>query len=115
MGKKYAFYGTAFFFMLMSFLATVKICFVYLNIDEEYAVTLSWRIISEDRMFLDIWEPHQTSGFLTAFLCWIYQRVTGTAEYLGSADPGGCQHFSVPHADAVLFALWGHGGGFLFL
>ena len=82
MGKKYAFYGTAFFFMLMSFLATVKICFVYLNIDEEYAVTLSWRIISEDRMFLDIWEPHQTSGFLTAFLCWIYQRVTGTAEYL---------------------------------
>ena len=33
-------------------------------------------------MFLDIWEPHQTSGFLTAFLCWIYQRVTGTAEYL---------------------------------
>ena len=33
-------------------------------------------------MFVDIWEPHQTSGFLTAFLCWIYQRITGTTEYL---------------------------------
>ena len=50
MGKKYAFYGTALFFMLLSLLATVKICFLYLDIDEEYAVTLSWRILSEDRM-----------------------------------------------------------------
>lgn len=82
MRKKYAFYGAAVFFVLLSLLATVKICFLYLDIDEEYAVTLSWRILSEDRMFVDIWEPHQTSGFLTAFLCWVYQRVTGTTEYL---------------------------------
>ncbi|HBA47465.1 MAG TPA: hypothetical protein DCZ91_06635, partial [Lachnospiraceae bacterium] len=82
MGKKYGFYGTALFFILLSLLATAKICFVYLDIDEEYAVTLSWRILSEDRMFLDIWEPHQTSGFLTAFLCWIYQRIAGTTDYL---------------------------------
>lgn len=82
MRKRFAFYGTAFFFIVLSLLATVKICFFNLNIDEEYAITLSWRILSEDRMFLDIWEPHQTSGFLTAFLCWIYQAFTGTAEYL---------------------------------
>ena len=82
MRKRFAFYGMAFFFIVLSLLATVKICFFNLNIDEEYAITLSWRILSEDRMFLDIWEPHQTSGFLTAFLCWIYQAFTGTAEYL---------------------------------
>lgn len=53
-----------------------------MNIDEEYAITLSCRILSEDRMFMDIWEPHQTSAFLTAGLCWIYQTLTGTTEYL---------------------------------
>lgn len=82
MQKKYAFYGTAFFLALLSVLATIKICFLHLSIDEEYAITLSYRILSEDRMFFDIWEPHQTSGFLTAFLCWIYQTCTGTIEYL---------------------------------
>lgn len=82
MRKKYVFYGTALFFILLSVLATIKTCFFNLNIDEEYAVTLSWRILSEDEMFLDIWEPHQTSGFLTALLCWIYQALTGGTEYL---------------------------------
>ena len=82
MRKKYAFYGAASFFTLLSVLATVKITFLNLNIDEEYAVTLSWRILSEDRMFLELWEPHQTSGFLTALLCRIYQALTGGTEYL---------------------------------
>ena len=82
MRKKYAFYGAAFFFTLLSVLATIKISFLNLNIDEEYAVTLSWRILSEDKMFLELWEPHQTSGFLTALLCRIYQALTGGTEYL---------------------------------
>ena len=68
--------------ILLSLLATVKICFMNLNIDEEYAITLSCRVLSEDRMFRDIWEPHQTSGFLTAGLCWLYQTFTGTTEYM---------------------------------
>ena len=82
MRKKYVFYGATFFFTLLSVLATIKIVFLNLNIDEEYAVTLSWRILSEDKMFLELWEPHQTSGFLTAFLCWIYETLTGGTEYL---------------------------------
>lgn len=82
MQKKILFYGISFFLILLSFLATVKICFFNMNIDEEYAVTLSWRILSEDRMFLEIWEPHQTSGFLTAGLCWLYRTLTGTTEYM---------------------------------
>lgn len=82
MQRKYVFYGTMFFLLVLSVLATVKICILHLSVDEEYAVALSYRILSEDRMFLDIWEPHQTSGFLTVFLCWIYQALTGTTEYL---------------------------------
>lgn len=80
--KKYVFYGTALFLLLLSILATVKICILHMSVDEEYAVTLSYRILSEDRMFFDIWEPHQTSGFLAAFLCQLYQTFTGTTEYL---------------------------------
>lgn len=82
MQKKNRFYGISAFLILLSFLATVKIWFLNMNIDEEYAITLSYRILSEDRMFLEIWEPHQTSGFLTAALCWIYQTITGTVDYL---------------------------------
>ena len=31
--------------ILLSLLATVKICFMNLNIDEEYAITLSCRVL----------------------------------------------------------------------
>lgn len=82
MQKKILFYSFSIFLILLSFLATIKICFFNMNIDEEYAITLSWRILSEDRMFLEIWEPHQTSGFLTAGLCWLYRTLTGTSEYM---------------------------------
>lgn len=82
MQKKLPFYGISLFLILLSFMATVKVCFFNMNIDEEYAITLSCRILSEDRMFLEIWEPHQTSGFLTAGLCWIYRSLTGASEYL---------------------------------
>lgn len=82
MRKKCLFYGTCLLLILLSLLATIKICFLNLSVDEEYAITLSCRILSKDRMFRDIWEPHQTSGFLTALLCQIYQTVTGTSEYM---------------------------------
>ena len=82
MQKKILFYGISVFLILLSILATVKICFFNMNIDEGYAITLSCRILSEDRMFLEIWEPHQTSGFLTAGLCWLYRTFTGTTEYM---------------------------------
>ncbi len=68
--------------VLLSFLATVKLCIISIGIDEEYAVTMAYRITAGDRMFLEIWEPHQTSGFLAAFLIRIFMTVTGTVEYL---------------------------------
>lgn len=68
--------------ILLSVLATVKLCWLNLGVDEEYAVTLSYRIVSGDQMFLKMWEPHQTSGFLSAFLIRIFLLVTGGTDYL---------------------------------
>lgn len=68
--------------LILSLLATIKICILGLGIDEEYAVTMAYRMVTEDRMLLEMWEPHQTSGFLTAFLTGIFVQVTGSTEYL---------------------------------
>lgn len=77
-------FRTAFFagMILLSVLATVKIWFVSLGVDEEYAVAMAYRITTADRMFLEMWEPHQTSGFLCAFLIRIFVGITGTVDGL---------------------------------
>lgn len=68
--------------LILSLLATIKICILGLGIDEEYAVTMAYRMVTKDRMFLEMWEPHQTSGFLTAFLTGIFVQITKGTEYL---------------------------------
>lgn len=68
--------------IILSVLATIKICLLSLGIDEEYAVVMSYRIAGGDLMFREMWEPHQTSGFLSAFLIRIFLRVTGGTDYL---------------------------------
>lgn len=59
-------------------LVNVKNAFVNYNTDIEYAVTMSYRILKGDGMFLQMWEPHQTSAFLAAFFMQIYIRLFGT-------------------------------------
>lgn len=71
-----------FLFLVLSLLATIKICFLGLGIDEEYAVTMAYRMATGDRMFLDMWEPHQTSGFLSTALVRIFLTVTRSTDYL---------------------------------
>lgn len=68
--------------ILLSVFATIKLCIISLGIDEEYAVALSYRIVSGDRMFLEMWEPHQTSGFLSALLIRVFLLLTGGTDYL---------------------------------
>ena len=70
------------FFIILSLLATIKMCFLGLNIDEEYAITMSYRLATGDSMFLTMWEPHQTSGFLSAFFIRIFIGLTGGTDYL---------------------------------
>lgn len=61
-----------------SLLAALKCIFVSLQMDEEYAVSMSYRLLLGDRLFAQIWDPHQTSAFLIEFLMWIYLKIFHT-------------------------------------
>lgn len=54
--------------------------------DGEYQIAMSYRLLKGDKMFLEMWEPHQTSAFLPAALMWIYLKLfhttTGIVLYL---------------------------------
>ncbi|MCM1027111.1 MAG: hypothetical protein NC432_11790 [Roseburia sp.] len=67
-------------------LVTVKSIFTDFGVDNGYAVATSYRHISGDRMFWEMWEPHQTSSFLVDILMLIYRvfvpSFTGVAIYL---------------------------------
>ena len=54
-------------------LVSIKSIFVDFGIDNGYAIATSYRHISGDRMFLEMWEPHQTSAFLVDCLMLLYR------------------------------------------
>lgn len=64
-----------------SLVATVKIIFFGFDIDEQYAVVMAYRIIRGDRMFLEMWEPHQTSAFFSTAFLWLYMQLFHTLKY----------------------------------
>lgn len=68
--------------LLTSLAATLKCIFVSLQMDEEYAISLSYRLLLNDRLFTEIWDPHQTSAFLIQFFIWLYMKITGTTTYV---------------------------------
>lgn len=55
-----------------SFLAALKCIFIGYTKDEGYAIAMAYRIFSGDKMFSQVWDPHQTSAFPAVFLIWIY-------------------------------------------
>ncbi len=61
-----------------TFLAALKCIFIGYQMDEGYAITLSCRMLDGDRMITDIWDPHQTSAFVSGFLIWIYRTLFQT-------------------------------------
>ena len=67
-------------------LVSIKSIFVDFGIDNGYAIATSYRHISGDRMFLEMWEPHQTSAFLVDCLLLLYRifvpSLTGVAIFL---------------------------------
>ena len=52
--------------------------FTGLEIDEEYALSLGYRLVSGDRLFATMWEPHQLSSLPAATLLAVYLGITGT-------------------------------------
>lgn len=82
-GKERYIYGI---FTWMAVLCGVIWSFTNLGYDGEYQIAMSYRFLQGDRMFLEMWEPHQTSVFLPAALMWIYMKffhtTTGIVLYL---------------------------------
>ncbi len=82
--------------IILSALAVIKSIFIGFDIDEGYAVAQSYRLILGDKMFAEMWEPHQMSAFgSSVFLfpylfitngdttgCVLYLRIVGTIIHL---------------------------------
>lgn len=56
----------------------LRTLFVGLEIDEEYALSLGFRLVKGDRLFYSMWEPHQLSALPAAALVGLFMAVTGT-------------------------------------
>ena len=52
--------------LLLTIAGMVKAVFVSLDIDESYAVSEAYRLISGDKLLYDMWEPHQFSALIPA-------------------------------------------------
>ena len=68
--------------VLLSLVGAIKMVFFGLLIDEEYAIVMSYRMVSGDEMFLHMWEPHQTSGFICAIFIKLFLMLFGSTEYM---------------------------------
>ena len=69
------------FFILLAVLALAAMLhtlFVGLEIDEEYALSLGFRLVQGDRLFYSMWEPHQLSALPAALLIAVFTALTGT-------------------------------------
>lgn len=66
------------FLILLSVLASLKMIFFALGMDEEYQLVMAYRNAVGDRLFLDMWEPHQSSAFLCTLLMKPYLALFGT-------------------------------------
>lgn len=56
----------------------IKVLFVGYDIDEQYALAMSYRMTQGDFLIYNMWEPHQTSGFLMALFMLPYLMIAGT-------------------------------------
>ena len=62
---------------LLTVLSVGKTLFSGLEIDEQYALSIGWRLVKGDTLFYTMWEPHQLSALPAAALLWLFTAVTG--------------------------------------
>ena len=63
---------------LLALAALVRTLFLGLEIDEEYALSLGFRLVRGDRLFYSMWEPHQLAALPPALLIGLFTAVAGT-------------------------------------
>ena len=68
--------------LLGTLLAAVKSIFISLDIDECYALAVSYRLATGERFFMDLWESHQLGSFLLAPFFKIFLCLTGSTDYV---------------------------------
>lgn len=66
------------FLILLSILGSLKMLFFAVGMDEEYQIVMSYRNVIGDKLFLNMWEPHQSSAFLCTLLMKPYCLLFGT-------------------------------------
>jgi len=64
--------------LIGSILAAIKMIFQNYSLDEEYQVVMAFRNIKGDHLFVQMWEPHQTSAFLCYIFTKIFMLITGS-------------------------------------
>lgn len=77
MNRKYLLYIINALLVILSILAVLKSIFVSFDIDESYAVTQAYRLLTGDRILADRWEPHQLSAYGAAIFMLPYLIITG--------------------------------------
>lgn len=63
--------------VLLSVLAIIKSILISFDIDEGYAIAQSYRLIKGERLFDQMWEPHQLSAFFSAIFMFPFLTITG--------------------------------------
>ena len=66
--------------ILLTLAAGVKMICCGWIIDEGYAFAIGNRLLEGDKLFADLWELHQTSGYAVCFFLGIYRFLTHTPE-----------------------------------
>lgn len=61
-----------------AFAINLKYILFDFGIDGSYQVTMAYRMALGDKLFLDMWEPHQMSAFLCAGAVWLYHFLMGS-------------------------------------
>ena len=70
--KRYA------FLWICAAIVNIKSIFCDYDLDAAYTVAMSYRHINGDRLFLKMWEPHQTSIFFVDFFALVWRKITGS-------------------------------------
>ena len=73
---KTSLYKCIIFFLLL--VCSIKILLIGYDIDEQYAISMSYRLLQGDFPLMDMWEPHQTSAYLITLLMIPYIALTNS-------------------------------------
>ncbi|MBO4615943.1 MAG: hypothetical protein J5717_01200 [Lachnospiraceae bacterium] len=65
---------------ILGILVNIKSIFVDYDGDAGYAFAMASRLLNGDKMFVGMWEPHQTSAIFTAIFMKLYKTVFATTD-----------------------------------